>query len=308
MQKIKSLFSGGSGFNGRAAAGFTLVEVLVAGAVASILGLAIVANYIMQSKSYDIQREMTGMQQNLRAAMYLLSNDIRNSGRDSLRTGRYGIQNITCSNVDADDANGYPGLTLTNLLDTDGDGMANAGQMRMVLYQVTDLDGDGRRELRRCQENPGDPPCGAPNLNNWQVVMDGIEDIGIAYAYDDGSGDLARFGGNANAPEIWAIDTDNDNRLDTNLDTNGDGDIDAGDNLTVKLNPAVPMSEIRAVRIWLLARSTGRVRNYVDDNTYVLGRKQLKMTDAANAGRRVFRHLMLESVVALQNYELDPNK
>lgn len=308
MKKNRSQFSGWVWFSDQAAAGFTLVELLVATAVAAILGLAIVANYIMQTRSYEIHREMANMQQNMRAAMYMLSNDIRNSGRDSERSGRYGIQNIRNINPDADDANGYPGLTLTSLTDTDGDGIANPGAIQMVFYQVIDLDGDGQRELRRCTETIGNS-CDAPYIaDNWPVIMDGIEDIGIAYAYDDGNGDLARFNGNANAPEIWAIDTNNDNFLDTNLDTNGDGNIDTNDDLTAVLNPTVDTTNIRAARIWLLARSSQVNRNYTDSNIYVLGRKQLNMTDAANANRRPFRHFLLESVVALQNYELDPNQ
>lgn len=294
-------------FVNHAAPGFTLVEMLVAIAVSSILGLAIIANYFVQSKSYEIQREMAYMQQNLRAAMYMLSNDIRNCGRDPQRTGRFGIQTISRSNPDVDDVNGYPGLTLTNLTDGDGDGVADPGQLRRVFYQVMDLDGDGRRELRRCQDDPTSLPCNAPNINNWPVVIEGIEDIGVAFAYDDGNGDLARFNNNANAPEIWAIDTNDDNNLDTNVDTNGDGNIDINDDLSAAVNPAVPTSAVRAVRIWLLARSNRAYTDFTDNSIYVLGRKQLDMNDPANANRRNFRHLLLESTVALQNYQLDPS-
>lgn len=287
-----------------AAPGFTLVEMLVAIAVTGIMGLAIVTNYISQTKAYDIQREMAHMQQNLRAAMFMMSNDIRNSGRDPERTGRYGIQNIRRANADADDPNGYPGLTLTNLVDNDGDGMADPGALQMVFYQVMDLDGDGRRELRRCVGGG----CAAPIIpNNWPLIMDGIEDIGISYAFDDGNGDLTRFNGNANAPEIWAVDTNDDNDLDTNVDSNGDGNIDINDDLTAALNPPVDTSRVRAVRIWLLARSRQAYNNFTDTSIYVLGRKQLDMNDPANINRRNFRHLMLEGVVALQNFQLSPD-
>jgi prepilin-type N-terminal cleavage/methylation domain-containing protein len=307
MMTMRNHFSDPAASKNKAEAGFTLVELIVSTAVAGILGLAIVANYIMQTRSYEIQREMAHMQQNLRAAMYMLNNDIRNSGRDSERTGRYGLVNIRRSNPDGDDPNGYPGLTLTRVIDTNGDGLADPADpnaLQMVLYQVMDLDGDGRRELRRCTTG-----CNAPIVAaNWPVVMEGIEDMGIAYAYDGGSGDLARFNNNPNAPEIWAVDTNDDNQLDINVDTNGDGNIDINDDFTAALNPTVATTQIRAARIWLLARSTQAYPNYTDTSTYVLGRKQLVMTDAANANRRNFRHLLLESVVALQNYELDPNK
>jgi prepilin-type N-terminal cleavage/methylation domain-containing protein len=110
--------------------GFTLVELIVAMAIASIVGLAVMMNYISQTRAYTIQRELSHMQQNLRAAMYMLQNDIRNTGRDPQRTGRYGIQAINRINNDADDAIGYAGLTMTRLVDTDNDGIANIGQSR----------------------------------------------------------------------------------------------------------------------------------------------------------------------------------
>lgn len=307
MKRKWRLFSNLVSPNNVASAGFTLVELIVSTAVAGILGIAIFANYIMQTRAYESQRELAHMQQNLRAAMYLMSNDIRNSGRDSERTGFYGIVNIRRYNPDANGPNGYPGLTMTRVVDTTGDGMADPADpnaLRTVMYQVMDLDGDGRRELRRCTNG-----CGAPIVDaNWPVVMDGIENIGIAFAYADANDDLARFNNNANSPEIWAVDTNNDNRLDTNLDSNGDGNIDTNDNLGAALNPPVDPMNIRAVRIWLLARSSQAFTNFTDTSTYVVGSTQMNMNAVANANLRNFRHLMLESVVAMQNYQLNPNQ
>jgi type IV pilus assembly protein PilW len=88
--------------------------------------------------------------------------------------------------------------------------------------------------------------------------------MGLAYALDrdaDGLPDTAEGGQHL----IWAVDSDNDNFLDTNIDTNkdgaidelddanGDGRIDAADG--GELDPPQPLTRIRAVRIWLMART-----------------------------------------------------
>ncbi len=286
-----------------ATGGFTLVEVIVAIAVASIMAMGMVVHYAAQNKAYAIQRERAHMQQNLRAAMYLLKIDVRNCGRDPLRTGRYGIQSIV--RMDPDPANagiplqaGFPGLILTGLQDTDGDGMAETNSpVQTIRFQVMDLNGDGRLELRR--QDSLDTTVPPP----WRLVMDGIEDIGFAFAYDDGRGDLARINGDSTQPVIWAIDSDNGNDLDTSLDTDADGDITIADTLNGALAPAVNLVRIRAVRIWLLARSRQAYPDFTDNSVYVMGSQFFDLTQTANANSRNFRHLLLTSVVALDNYQ-----
>ncbi len=286
--------------------GFTLVEVLVAIVVASIMATGIVVHYVAQNKAYAIQRERAHMQQNLRAAMYMLKNDIRNCGRDPIRSGRYGINSIermSAANPGTALNTGYPGLILTSLQDTDGDGMAEANSdVQTIRYQVADLNGDGRLELRR--QDSLDTTVPPP----WHLVMDGIEDIGFAFAYDDGNGDLARAGGNPAAAVIWAIDNNNGNVLDISLDTTGDGDITIADTLDDALTPAIDLARIRAVRIWLLARSRQAYQDFTDNSNYVMGSQFFDLTQTANANSRNFRHWLLTGIVALNNYQMDPNQ
>ena len=77
------------------------------------------------------------------------------------------------------------------------------------------------------------------------------------------------------------MDTTNDNMLDTHLDTNDDGLIEANDFLEgsgridaatgVAIYPPIPVDRIKAVRVWLLAVSARPVPGYMDSNTYVVG-------------------------------------
>ena len=60
--------------------GFTLLELMVAMAVTSILLAGIYTTYMMQLKSQVTQQQIVEMQQNLRSAMYMMGSDIRMAG------------------------------------------------------------------------------------------------------------------------------------------------------------------------------------------------------------------------------------
>jgi type IV pilus assembly protein PilW len=289
-------------------AGFTMVELLVAMVIVSISMGAIYAVSVTVTESYSNQRELAQMQQNMRAAMYIIKNDLRNSGRNPTMDGRVGITSVGRFNPDADAPAGYPGITMTSWMDTDGDGEAESTSLRTISYQVMDLDGDGRRELRRQDSQNGVA---------WTLVFDGIEDIGFAYAFDsDNDLDLDRaVGAGGVSTVMWAVDTDNLIGLDTNLDavpdgditvtddTDADGDIDAADG---GLGAQIALSDIRAVRIWLLARSRRLYRKFTDNSIYTVGDRVIDMSLPANANRNNFRHKLLVGAVALHNHERKP--
>ena len=62
--------------------GFTLVELLVAMAVASILGVIFAAAYAAQVRGSNAQEVTTDMNQNARAAMEIMTQEIRMAGLD----------------------------------------------------------------------------------------------------------------------------------------------------------------------------------------------------------------------------------
>ncbi len=71
--------------------GFTLIELMVALAVTSILLAGIYTTYITQLKSHLTQQLIVEMQQNLRAAMFIIERDIRMAGYDPSRNAGAGI-------------------------------------------------------------------------------------------------------------------------------------------------------------------------------------------------------------------------
>ncbi len=71
--------------------GFTLIELMVAMAITSILLAGIYTTYITQLKSHLTQQLIVEMQQNLRGAMLIIERDIRMAGYDPNRTAGAGI-------------------------------------------------------------------------------------------------------------------------------------------------------------------------------------------------------------------------
>ena len=78
--------------NKRTDSGFTLIEILVALALTGIVLGAIYAAYQSQHKTYITQESVAEMQQNLRAAMYLMVREIRMAGYDPRGTAGAGIE------------------------------------------------------------------------------------------------------------------------------------------------------------------------------------------------------------------------
>ena len=60
--------------------GFTLVELMISMAVSSVLLAAMVMAFTGQSSSYNTQEEITALQEDVRAAMDLMSSEIRMAG------------------------------------------------------------------------------------------------------------------------------------------------------------------------------------------------------------------------------------
>lgn len=79
--------------------GFTLVEVMVALAIAGILTTAIYAVFISQSKTYSAQEQIVDLQRGLRYGMSLLENDLRQAGYNP---GRLTTERAETDGVDND--------------------------------------------------------------------------------------------------------------------------------------------------------------------------------------------------------------
>lgn len=291
-----------SKFNIKNSNGFTLIEILIALAISSIVMIALYQIFNSQQKNYLVQEEVAHIQQNARGAMLFLTNDIRMAGYDKFLTGNFGIVNINTrdtSNV-PDPIDGFTGIrtgtfagnsSIVMTIDFSDDGALDANET--IYFQVYDfIATDGHLDLAR---QIGAAP--APD----RLLAEGVRKMGLAYAFDndlDGQLDTYNVGGNPQI--IWAIDTNGNNTLDTNLDTNSDGVIDLADgpggvdtvivgqplaDFTGALIPDVPTNEIRAVRIWMLFQTDKIELNLPSNNVYVVGQY---IVQTANRRVRLF--------------------
>ena len=89
--------------------GFTLVELLVAMAISSIVLVSMVAFFTAQKRSYTRDTATADLQQVVRAGIDFMSDNIRMAGLDPLQTGNFGIE-----------AAGATGITFTADLDMNG--------------------------------------------------------------------------------------------------------------------------------------------------------------------------------------------
>ena len=247
--------------------GFTMVELMVAMLIGVIVLAAIYATHNLQQATYRNQTMVTNTQQNLRGAMYMMQRDLLMAGYDPTSSGRFGIEDITKLNNNSAieiTADNGPGASADN-------GTVDAGET--IAYQIFDSPQTstvGNFDLGRSVDG-GDPV----------LIAEGIEALGLAYAYDaDGDGELDRSGGNV----IWAVDSDNDNRLDTTLEGGA-----------VNIDP----DDIRAVRIWLLGRTRGPVmnRDLTNSPDYVVAERVVSADD--NYDRR-----LLTATINLRNLGL----
>jgi len=238
------------------------------------------------------------MQQQLRGALYIMEQDIRIAGYDPEGSGLFGVTDVrrySLTNVGttpAVDQNGLPALTVAFDWNPDDATFDSNGLLDepTPAYRLFDETGDGILELAR--DFPGDR----------QLLAENVEAMGFAYAYDaDGDGAVERVGNNI----IWAVDSDNDNFLDTNLDANNDGVIDLaddtdGDFRVTSVDGAgvgpVPVSSIRMVRIWLLVRANRPSQDFNNNGASFLVGDQIVPAQAAGFTDNIRRRLLVKTL------------
>jgi type IV pilus assembly protein PilW len=233
--------------------GFTLVELLVSMAISLVVMGAVYSTYRSQQTSYVIQDQVSGAQQNLRAAMYTMTRDIRTAGFNPTQVGG-NIFGVTAAGNNTITIKSDNSATPSEY----GNGAADPGET--IIYSLA---ADGR--LMR--------DTGGGN----QVLAENIAALGFAYAYDQTANGTLDLSANNNI--IWAVDSDGNNQLDLNLDTNDDGVIalnDAPGGASVITGTAlasqVPVTAVKSVKIWLLARTAQQISGYRDTGKYVVGK------------------------------------
>jgi len=204
--------SGDQGLPARSMAGFTLIELLIAIALGLVILAGLFKTFKVQHDSYVVQDQVSAMQQNLRAAMYLITRDLQMAGyytnfdrnnrqmdwndldgdsnpTNNTEPGRsliFGVNNAAVAGIKAQTdvivivKAGAEHHTLTA-----GEG-ASAG---VITLASRDLDGDGTADL-----NNANPTPTTPSKRFGLLVK---EDLSFAdfFQVDSASGDITPPGG-----------------------------------------------------------------------------------------------------------------
>jgi len=105
---------------------FTLIELLVALAISGVVMAGIYSAYYSQQKSYITQEQVAAMQQNLRAAMYIMPREIRMAGCDPTENAGAEIKTAGANSINFTE-------------DIDGDGTISSNED--ITYSLYTADG-----------------------------------------------------------------------------------------------------------------------------------------------------------------------
>ena len=236
--------------------------------VTGIIVLAgIYAAFNSQQKIHTKEQQVVDAEQNVRGAAHFMVREIRFAGMDEKGTadagfliaGPHSIQ----FTLDRHDDGG------TGLADGDVDD-AEENITYGLFSDTADLtpDSDGIADS-------GAALIGRVTTGNDELAQD-IHAIGFAYAFDfDGDGDGI-------LEEYWAYDSDGDGSLDWDNDTG------AGLGFTVNFD------RIKAVRIWILARTRHPLRDYSGPKNFIVGDKVINVNDN-------FKYRLLTTTVKCRN-------
>ncbi len=239
--------------------GFTLIELLIAMAISTYVIGAIFMTYQSQQTSYSEQEQIAATQQTLRACASVMAMEIRMAGFDPTGSFNAGVKQISTTNS----------MTFTKDDETD------TNTLETIIYGYDAVN----NTLDRTNNN------GVPQPRTF---ADDIEAIGFAYGFDsDNDGYIDTYNAGGTETIIWAVDSDGDNDLDSNLDTDGNGIINAADGPGEGSNGPIPgqaltnfngnaiinmpADNICAVRVWILARTSRPRRNFINGATYTVG-------------------------------------
>jgi len=136
--------------------GFTLIEIMIALVLSSILATAIYAFFTSQEKIYNIQDQISETQQNLRVGLDKMIKDIRMSGYENyLNPAGAGIAVAAATSIQ-----------ITADLNGDGD---TSDTNENITYSLYDSGGDGDLDLGR----------------NSQPLVENIANNGLQFRYFD---------------------------------------------------------------------------------------------------------------------------
>ncbi len=255
--------------------GFTLVEVMMTLVIAGVMVAAIYAAHSSQQRSYTAQEQVAEMQQNIRAAVDLLTADIRLAGYDptggaSARFCHAGTSRLGFT-VDITNAAGT---------DTDGDGNYTPCPGEVPLPDPGEIIELGFSAAPGVDDN-------ANGLADTDSDGDGVPDAIVLGRQLSAAGGYQPVADNIQAIEFLYFDTDG--------------------NVIATPVAAAQLSTIRSVRVSILARASSLDPNYNDNVTYTPASGvawDLNGAAAGTAPNDNFRRRLLITTIRCRNMGL----
>jgi type IV pilus assembly protein PilW len=170
--------------------GFTLVEIMIALLISSIVMISIYAAFQSQQRSYLIQEQVAEMQQNIRISLAMITKDIRSAGYNPTdSTSNF----IFVDGVNFDNSNGTATANVNtndsaiaftadldedgdldlSAVDVNGDSFIDMAEMEQVAYRLNGTD------LQRYSSVTG--------IIIWQTIAENIEQVEFLYTREDGT-------------------------------------------------------------------------------------------------------------------------
>jgi len=173
--------------------GFTLVELMVTMVVAFLVIAAVYASYVVQQRTQIEQQQVTRIQQNLRAALDMMTREFKMAGYDPTLTGNYGITTANrttfaftadlCEDGNAPKAAAFPTAACPGGAPTEDQPNATQLLEETYSYQLFDSDtpADGINDaLQRVPAAGGPPAVTIP-------IAENIEQLEFSYIMENGS-------------------------------------------------------------------------------------------------------------------------
>ena len=259
------------------ASGFSLVELLTVVAITGIVMTGIFAVFRAQQTAHLTNSQTAEIQQNLRAGLYMVERDARLAGYSHSDNPDATITQATRTRFR---------FTWDDSENTWGNDPVEEIAFGMGPSHDADDDGeadDGLGALGRSLDGGAFNP-----------IANNIQAIAFAYAFDsdrDKKLDTVTPGGDI---VMWAYDDDGDDNLDTLAEAEA---IAANGGAAIA---DVPLDRIRAVRIWLLARSRRPITGHEDNRTYALPGNTI------SGGGDAFMRRSMISTIKCRNMGLRP--
>jgi type IV pilus assembly protein PilW len=155
--------------------GFSLIEIMIAMAISSIVITSMYEIFYSQQRSYTNQDQVAEMQQNLRAGLYLMTKDIRSAGFDPTRSGNFGFVTDFAApdNIFDPDINyAVDKNVIAFTIDNNGDGIIQSNDAEQIAY--------------RLNNNTLERYIFDPNNKGWQAVANNIDALDFVYFDQDG--------------------------------------------------------------------------------------------------------------------------